>query len=242
MIMKEVIMEEMINKEKLKNRLISTLSDDWRDALKSYLDGEEFDNICNILSMRILDDKEIFYPKLDNIFRAFKLTPLSDVKVVILGQDPYHTPNTADGLAFSTSREAYMPPSLRNIFKELDDDLNIKNNSTDLSPWAKEGILLLNASLTVIEGKANSDEAMWKGFSDKVIDVLNKDTRPKVFVLWGNFAQKKAGLVSKPHIIIKSAHPSPLSANRGFFGSHVFSKINEALRYFNYDEIDFKLR
>lgn len=179
------------------------------------------------------------YPPKEQIFSAFEKTPLDQVRVVILGQDPYHEAGQANGLAFSVNPGTKMPPSLRNIFKELRGDLggDLRTN-TDLSDWAEQGVLLLNTSLTVIEGQANSMAKLWEPFTDSVIRLLNEQERPIVFVLWGNNARKKKSIIDMSrHYIIESAHPSPLSASRGFFGSKPFSKTNQILRQLGEDEI-----
>ena len=174
---------------------------------------------------------KICYPKYENIFNALRYTDYDDVKVVILGQDPYHGENEAHGLAFSVLEGVKRPPSLNNIFKEIYDDLGIVRTNNNLSDWAKQGILLLNTVLTVEKDKAFSHRNHgWEIFTDKIIKELNKREKPIIFVLWGNPARsKKALITNKRHIIIESAHPSPLSANRGFFGSKPFSKINKYL-------------
>ena len=179
------------------------------------------------------------YPPQEQIFSAFDKTPLDQVRVVILGQDPYHEANQANGLAFSVNSGTKMPPSLRNIFKELKDDLgeDLRTN-TDLSDWAEQGVLLLNTSLTVIEGQANSMARLWEPFTDAIIQLLNKQEHPIVFVLWGNNARKKKSIIDvSRHYVIESAHPSPLSANRGFFGSKPFSKTNQILKRLGENEI-----
>lgn len=179
------------------------------------------------------------YPPQEQIFSAFNKTPLDQVRVVILGQDPYHEANQANGLAFSVNSGTKMPPSLRNIFKELKDDLGGElRTNTDLSDWAEQGVLLLNTSLTVIESQANSMARLWEPFTDAIIQLLNKQELPIVFVLWGNNARKKKSIIDvSRHYVIESAHPSPLSANRGFFGSKPFSKTNQILKQLGEDEI-----
>ena len=179
------------------------------------------------------------YPPQEQIFSAFDKTPLDQVRVVILGQDPYHEANQANGLAFSVNSGTKIPPSLRNIFKELKDDLGGElRTNTDLSDWAEQGVLLLNTSLTVIESQANSMSKLWEPFTDSVIRLLNEQERPIVFVLWGNNARKKKSIIdTSRHYVIESAHPSPLSANRGFFGSKPFSKTNQILKQLGEDEI-----
>lgn len=171
------------------------------------------------------------FPPKDQIFRAIELTPFEEVKVVIIGQDPYHNDNQANGLCFSVSDKVKAPPSLKNIFKELEDDLGIKKTSNELEMWAKQGVLLLNATLTVGAHEANSHKDLgWGQFTDFIIKEISDKKENVVFVLWGAFAQKKAGLIdTSKHFIIQSVHPSPLSARKGFFGSRPFSKINQFL-------------
>lgn len=179
------------------------------------------------------------YPPQEQIFSAFDKTPLDQVRVVILGQDPYHEAGQANGLAFSVNAGTKTPPSLRNIFKELKDDLgeDLRTN-TDLSDWAEQGVLLLNTSLTVIESQANSMAKLWEPFTDAIIQLLNKQEHPIVFVLWGNNARKKKSIIDMSrHYVIESAHPSPLSANRGFFGSKPFSKTNQILKRLGENEL-----
>lgn len=171
------------------------------------------------------------YPLKQDLFKAFELTDLNDIKVVILGQDPYHGKNQAHGLAFSVKNNK-ITPSLRNIFKEYADDLNTTiPNTTDLSPWAKQGVFLLNAVLTVRHGSANSHKNKgWEIFTDKVIQTISEQQPHVVFILWGADAQRKSSLIDKTkHMILQSSHPSPLSAYRGFFGSKPFSKANQFL-------------
>lgn len=170
---------------------------------------------------------KVFPPK-EQIFRALQLTKFEDVKVVILGQDPYHNDFQADGLSFSVVGNIAAPPSLRNIFAELRSDLGISRTNTDLTDWAIQGVLLLNATLTVQAHKANSHQGLgWERFTDFIIQEISERKTNVVFVLWGAFAQKKAPLINgAKHHILKAPHPSPLSAHRGFFGSRPFSKIN----------------
>ena len=171
------------------------------------------------------------FPPKNQIFRAIELTPFEEVKVVIIGQDPYHNDNQANGLCFSVSDKVKAPPSLKNIFKELEDDLGIKKTSNELEMWAKQGVLLLNATLTVRAHEANSHKDLgWEQFTDFIIKEISDKKENVVFVLWGAFAQKKAGLIdTSKHFIIQSAHPSPFSVHKGFFGSRPFSKINQFL-------------
>ena len=171
------------------------------------------------------------FPPKNQIFRTIELTPFEEVKVVIIGQDPYHNDNQANGLCFSVSDKVTAPPSLKNIFKELEDDLGIKKTSNELEMWAKQGVLLLNATLTVRAHEANSHKDLgWEQFTDFIIKEISDKKENVVFVLWGAFAQKKAGLIdASKHFIIQSAHPSPFSVHKGFFGSRPFSKINQFL-------------
>lgn len=202
----------------------------WDEELKEEYKKEYFTELMNFVKEEYKN--KTIYPKPNEVFNAFRYTDFDNVKVVILGQDPYHGPNQAEGLSFSVSDDVLKPPSLKNIFKELESDLGIpfpKHNS--LKPWAKQGVLLLNAVLTVEEHKPASHKGKgWEIFTDDVIDILNKREKPIVFILWGAFARSKKSLITnKQHYIIESAHPSPFSARNGFFGSKPFSKTNEFL-------------
>ena len=184
------------------------------------------------------------YPKQNEVFNAFRYTDYDDLKVVILGQDPYHGPNQAEGLSFSVSNEVLKPPSLKNIFKELESDLGIKYpEKNSLKPWAKQGVLLLNAVLTVEEHKPTSHkEKGWENFTDDVIKIINDKKESVVFILWGSYARnKKKFITNKQHLVIESAHPSPFSARNGFFGSKPFSKTNEFLKKNGIKEIDWRV-
>lgn len=179
------------------------------------------------------DAKKIIYPDLENYFKALDLVDIQDLKVVILGQDPYHGESQAHGLSFSVQEGVRFPPSLKNIFKELKADLNIEMpESGDLTRWAEQGVLLLNSVLTVEKEKAASHQNQgWEEFTDKIISVINENCDHVVFILWGAYAQKKAAFVDRSkHLVLESAHPSPLSSYRGFFGSKPFSKANAWLR------------
>jgi uracil-DNA glycosylase len=185
------------------------------------------------------------YPSEEHIFEAFRLTPLNKVKVVILGQDPYHGEGQAHGLCFSVNKNIKIPPSLVNIFKELKDDLNINiPEHGNLESWGRQGVLLLNTVLTVENGKAGSHHKRgWELFTDKVIEILNSEREHLVFILWGSPAQKKAIHVDeKKHFIIRSVHPSPLSFYRGFMGSRPFSKANAYLKKNHIPEIDWNIQ
>lgn len=179
-----------------------------------------------------------------DIFNALHFTPYKNVKVVLLGQDPYHGPNQAHGLSFSVKPNVPIPPSLKNIFQELHDDLGcyIPDNGC-LIPWARQGVLLLNTVLTVRQGEAHSHRGKgWEQFTDRVISLINNREKPAVFILWGRPAQSKLPLIDQTkHFIIRSPHPSPLSANRGFFGSRPFSKANRFLREIGETEIDWQI-
>ncbi|MCH5166722.1 MAG: uracil-DNA glycosylase [Erysipelotrichales bacterium] len=217
--------------------------------------GNDWDNVLNVVEssegfkrfLNIVDNEyktKTIYPLKENIFNAFKLTPYKDVKVVIVGQDPYHGEGEAHGLSFSVQDPTPLPPSLKNIYKELYEDLGINpSKSGDLTKWAKEGVLLLNSTLTVVKDTANSHSKLgWANFTDYVIKVLNQREEPIVFILWGNFARSKKTLITNPkHLVIESAHPSPLSARNGFFGSKPFSKTNKFLKSNGIEEIDWKL-
>ena len=185
------------------------------------------------------------YPPAKDIFNAFNFTPLSQVKVLLLGQDPYHGAGQAHGLCFSVQRGTPPPPSLKNIYKEIATDLNIPAPKTgDLTRWAEQGVMLLNTVLTVEEGKAASHRNRgWEQFTDAVIRILAEQKRPLVFLLWGAFAQGKAAMVpaKSPHKIFKAPHPSPLSAHNGFFGCRHFSKTNQQLAAWGEKEIDWRL-
>lgn len=179
------------------------------------------------------------YPERENWFTAFELTPFDAVKVVILGQDPYHQPGQAMGLSFSVNPGVKLPKSLINIYKELESDLGINKVTGDLSGWAKQGVFLLNTILTVEDSQPLSHQDFgWEIFTDKVFKLLGERKEPIVFVLWGKEAQKKASMIKEHHRIIKAPHPSPLSSYRGFFGSKPFSQINQQLETWGYSPID----
>lgn len=203
----------------------------WNKFLKKEFDKDYMRKLDLFLDKEQKKGKEIF-PDSKDLFTAFNLTPFSKVKVVILGQDPYHGERQAHGLSFSVNKGIKAPPSLKNIFKEIKEDLNIDfNDSGDLRPWAKEGVLLLNSVLTVEASKAGSHRKKgWEKFTDTVIESISNNKDCVVFVLWGSYAHSKEALIdSSKHLILKSVHPSPLSAYRGFFGCKHFSSINEYL-------------
>ena len=218
------------------------IGNDWDKELEVIWNSPNFNKFYN--NILKLYDKEIIYPEKENIFNALKLTPFKDVKVVIVGQDPYHGEGQAHGLSFSVREGVKVPQSLRNIYKEIYSDLGIvEPNSGDLTKWAKQGVLLLNASLTVKkDSPASHSKIGWEPFTDYVIKKLNTKEDPIVFILWGNFARSKKVLITnKRHLVLESAHPSPFSASYGFFGSKPFSKTNEFLKKNNIKEIDWKL-
>ena len=206
------------------------LKNDWKELLEDEFSKDYYQTLRQFLIEEYKTKK--IYPDKYDIFNALHFTPYKDIKVVILGQDPYHGPGQAHGLSFSVNPGVKTPPSLLNIYKELNSDLGcyIPNNGY-LKKWADQGVLLLNTSLTVRAGEANSHKNIgWQVFTDKIISLVNEKDDPVVFLLWGNNAIKKKELITnKRHLILTSVHPSPLSASRGFFGSKPFSKINNFL-------------
>lgn len=201
----------------------------WDKVLKDEFKADYFRNLGVFVKSEY--SSKCIYPEYEHIFDAFRYTDYDDVKVVILGQDPYHGEGEAHGLCFSVREGIKIPPSLRNIFKELESDIGVKRSQTDLTDWAKQGVLLLNSIMTVVKDHPLSHKDKgWEIFTDNVIRKLGKREKPMVFVLWGSYARSKKDLIeNKNHKIIECVHPSPLSANRGFFGSKPFSKINEFL-------------
>ena len=214
----------------------------WDELLKEEINKEYFIDLMNYVKEEYKN--KTVYPKQSEVFNAFRYTDFDNVKVVILGQDPYHGPNQAEGLSFSVSNSVLKPPSLKNIFKELENDLGIQFPEVNsLKPWAKEGVLLLNAVLTVEEHQPTSHKNKgWETFTDEIIRIINKKEEPVVFILWGAYARAKKDLITNPkHLIIESAHPSPFSARNGFFGSKPFSKTNEFLKKNGIKEIDWRV-
>ena len=210
----------------------------WEDILKDEYNKEYFLNLKKFLEQEY--GKYTVFPKKSDIFKSLKLTEYEDTRVVILGQDPYHEDNQANGLAFSVNDGIKLPPSLVNIYKEIESEYQCKvNRRGNLEYLARQGVLLLNTVLTVRAHNANSHKDMgWEIFTDKIIEKLNEREDPVIFVLWGNNAIKKEKLINKGrHYVLTAAHPSPLSAYRGFFGCNHFKKINEILRYLNKEEI-----
>lgn len=215
---------------------------DWHDLLKDEFHTDYYLKLREFLIYEYKD--RTVYPDKYDIFNALHYTPYKDVKVVILGQDPYHGPNQAHGLSFSVKPGVPAPPSLVNIFKELNNDLGcyIPNNGY-LKKWAYQGVLLLNTSLTVRSGQADSHKSIgWELFTDKIISLLNDREDPIAFILWGKNAQSKLNIIQNPkHYLIRSVHPSPLSAHRGFFGSKPFSKANSFLTSIGKEAIDWQI-
>lgn len=207
------------------------LTNEWEFYLGQEFSKEYYTNMRTFLKEEY--QTNTIYPPMHDIFNALHYTDFADVKVVILGQDPYHGPNQAHGLSFSVQREVKIPPSLVNIYKELQTDIHLNPpNHGNLVDWAKQGVLLLNTVLTVRAGQAHSHRGIgWEIFTDRVISALNKKTHPIVYILWGAAAQRKQTLIdTKKHHVIQAPHPSPLSAYRGFFGSKPFSKTNTLLQ------------
>ena len=219
------------------------LNNDWDELLKDEFEKEYYKKLRNFL-IKEYQTKTIYPDKYD-IFNALKLTSYKDTKIVILGQDPYHGPNQAHGLAFSVKPKVQIPPSLLNMYKELHNTLGcyIPNNGYLIS-WAEQGVLLLNTALTVRAGEANSHRNKgWEIFTDKVISILNDREDPVIFILWGNNAKEKTKLITnEKHFILKAAHPSPLSASRGFFGCNHFIKANDILKGLNKTPIDWQIK
>ncbi len=218
------------------------LTNDWNDYLKDEFEKEYYQKLRQFLISEY--HTKTIYPDMYDIFNALHYTSYHDTKVVILGQDPYHGAGQAHGLSFSVHKGIAIPPSLLNIYKELADDLGcyIPNNGY-LKPWADQGVLLLNASLTVRAGVANSHRNIgWEIFTDRVIQILNEREKPVIFILWGaNARSKKKYITNKQHYIIESTHPSPLSAHNGFFGSKPFSRANAILASLGETPIDWQI-
>ena len=213
----------------------------WYDFLKEELESDEFKAL--IKNVKNEYNNKIIYPKYKDIFKAFKLCNIDDVKVVIIGQDPYHGENEATGLAFSVEDNIKTPPSLRNIFIELNKDLKINKTNNSLDNWAKQGVFLINSVLTVEKDKPGSHKFLnWERFTDYVIKVISDKKENIVFILLGNYARSKKPLIDeKKHLIIETTHPSPFSVHRGFFGSKIFSRTNNYLKEKNKNTIDFSL-
>ena len=222
---------------------IIKIEESWKQRLSEQFSAPHMISLSKFLKKEKLAGKRI-YPSAAKIFNAFELTKFSSVKIIILGQDPYHGPNQANGLSFSVERNVRTPPSLQNIFKELHSDLNIDlPDHGDLTAWAKQGVLLLNTCLTVEDNLPNSHQGKgWELFTDAVLCKINEEKKHVVFILWGRKAQAKERFIDgTKHLIIKSAHPSPLSAHNGFFGSKPFSKANVFLEKNGIGKIDWEL-
>ena len=219
------------------------LDESWRVALQKEFDSPYMHDLKAFL-LREKQQGKMIFPRGPEWFRALNLTPLGSVRVVILGQDPYHGPGQAHGLCFSVRKGVRVPPSLVNIYKEMQSDLGIPPaHHGNLTHWAKQGVLLLNSVLTVVQGNAASHQKRgWERFTDAVIACVNEQKTPVVFMLWGSYAQKKAAFVdTSRHLVLKAPHPSPLSAHNGFFGGHYFSKANQFLEEHGLKPIDWRL-
>lgn len=231
-----------MTKEEIRNTLLA-FPGKWNELLKEEKEKDYYLKLVDIVSEKYLSST--VYPPYEKVFSAFSLTSLENLKVVIIGQDPYFNEGQANGLAFSVGEGVKFPPSLLNIYKELFYEFGypIPKTNGSLEKWAKQGVLLLNASLTVQAGEANSHAKLgWQTFTDNAISLIDKLDKPVVYLLWGNYAQAKASLIhSKNACIIKTAHPSPLSANKGFFCSDCFKKANRFLLENKLDAIDWKI-
>ncbi len=223
--------------------MTTVLSTDWNPHLQHEFAQPYMQQLRKFLQEE-KENKKIIYPHSKDMFRAFHETPLDRVKVVILGQDPYHGPNQANGLSFSVHQHTKIPPSLMNIYKELRSDLGIEPPTHGcLDSWAEQGVLLLNSVLTVEQGQPASHQGKgWEQFTDKMIEILNTKKTSVAFILWGAYAQKKGQFIDpKKHFVLASPHPSPFSANKGFFGSRPFSRVNFYLKSKNFSQIDWKI-
>ncbi|MEG2296159.1 MAG: uracil-DNA glycosylase [Clostridium sp.] len=221
---------------------MGAINNDWLEPLNSEFRKPYYKKLYETVKKEY--ETAVIYPKADDIFNAFDFTPLSAVKVVILGQDPYHGPGQAHGLCFSVKPDVEIPPSLVNIYKELHDDCGCSiPNHGYLKKWSDQGVMLLNTVLTVRAHQANSHSGIgWEEFTDAAIRILNEQDRPMVFILWGRPAQMKRQMLTNPkHLILEAPHPSPLSSYRGFFGSRPFSKTNEYLIKNGIDPIDWQI-
>lgn len=217
------------------------INNGWLDFFQEEMKKEYFVELQKYIDMEYQNN--IIYPSYEDIYNAFKYCDLKNVKVVIIGQDPYHEPNQAHGLAFSVNEGIALPPSLKNIYKEISDEFNITmSNNGDLSGWAKQGVFLLNTVLTVRQHQANSHKQKgWEQFTDNAISYLNKNRKNVVYLLWGKPAMEKVKLIDKNNnLILTSPHPSPLSSYRGFFGNNHFIKANQYLLDTNQEQIDWR--
>ena len=221
---------------------MAAISNDWLEALRGEFKKPYYRQLFETVKKEYAT--HLVFPPSDDIFNAFHLTPLKDVKVVILGQDPYHNVGQAHGLCFSVQKGVAIPPSLVNIYQELHDDLGCSiPDHGYLVKWARQGVLMLNTVLTVRAHQANSHRGMgWEQFTDAAIRILNEQDRPIVFILWGSPAQRKKAMLTNPnHLILTAPHPSPLSAYRGFFGSRPFSRTNQFLQSHGVEPIDWQI-
>lgn len=235
------VLKRWYDKRKMEVIFVYTITNDWQTVLKEDFEKDYYLKLMTYLSKEYKTNN--IFPNESDIFNALNYTPYNNVKVVILGQDPYYGYGQAHGLSFSVRQDVALPPSLTNIFQELEEDTGcyIPNNG-DLTNWAIQGVLLLNTVLTVRENKPNSHKGIgWELFTDTIIKKLSEREAPMVFILWGNEAQKKAKLITSNHYIITSPHPSPLSAYRGFFGSKPFSKTNNFLKKAGNEPIDWQI-
>ena len=220
-----------------------TIGNNWDRVLAGEFEKEYYQKLREFLKVEY--STQVIHPGMYDIFNALKFTDYEDVKVVIIGQDPYHQPGQAHGLCFSVQKGVRIPPSLVNIYKELNSDVGVPiPDHGCLEDWAHNGVLLLNTVLTVRDSQANSHKGKgWEIFTDRVIELLNEREKPMVFILWGSHAQKKAALIDeRKHCIIKGVHPSPLSAHRGFFGGHYFSRANGFLELMGQEPVDWTIK
>ena len=219
-----------------------TLQNDWQPLLAPEFNKPYFEDFYQFLQAEY--ESQTIYPPAEDVFNALHYTSYEDVKAVIIGQDPYHGPNQAHGLCFSVQPGIKIPPSLVNIYKELNADLGLPiPDHGYLEAWAKQGVLMINAVLTVRAGMAGSHSKMgWEPFTDRIIELLNEREKPVVFILWGGYARKKAKMITNPnHLVLEAPHPSPLSSYRGFFGSKPFSQTNEFLKKTGQEPIDWQV-
>ena len=219
------------------------LTKNWCEILSNEFNKEYYIKLCEFLDREYAE--KVIYPKAENVFNALNACPYNNVKVVIIGQDPYHEPNQAHGLSFSVEKDVVLPPSLKNIYKEIEAEFgySMPKSNGNLSSWAKQGVLLLNSVLTVQKGLANSHKGKgWEQFTSEIVKQLNRREKPLIFILWGNGAKNVGAVVDKnKHFVLSSAHPSPLSAYNGFFGCNHFKKANEILESLGEEPINWKI-
>ena len=218
------------------------INPEWTEVLKDYFETKNWKDLSNFVRNEYLDKNKKIFPEAKNVFKAFDLTPFSKVKVVILGQDPYHDDRQANGLCFSVPKDLILPPSLKNIYKEIESDLDIKKDFTDgnLEKWAEQGVFLLNSILTVVaHTPASHRNKGWESFTDEIIKTLSDKKDNLVFMLWGNYAKSKKSLIdTSKHLVLEAPHPSPFSVHTGFFGCKHFSKCNEYIKKNKIGEVD----